>query len=275
MKQGSSSRFRDPSLDERLAAHVGAWMPRGVRRVLSGIYNRALERRRPYVVCSLPGGERVRVLAAHRHMAWNPDEYAAFRREVRAGEIVLDIGANLGAYTLVFGNSVGPSGRVYAFEPAPDARAGLERHVSLNALEDRVVVRPEAVSAAQGTARFTASGASGSNRLSSGREGCEVSTTSIDAFCAPLGLRPDVIKVDVEGAELDVLKGARATIASGGRGLRLYVEMHPGVWPELGISRSHIEAELDEQGLQAECLDGTPAIWNIEGVCLRLRPCAS
>lgn len=276
MKQGSSSHFRNRSLEERLMARVGAWMPGGVRRVMGGVYRRALQRRAEHLVCTLPGGERIKVLVEHRHIGWNPEEYATFHREVRAGDVVLDIGANLGAYTLAFGQWVGPSGRVYAFEPAPDARAGLERHVSLNALDDRIVIRPEAVSAAPGTARFLASGASGSNRIAPGDPGGDVvATTSVDAFCAPLGLKPDVIKIDVEGAELDVLKGARATIASAGPGLRLYVEMHPGLWPGLGLARRDIEAELDAQGLRAECLDGAPALWDVEGVSLRLRPCAS
>lgn len=276
MKQGDSSHFRDRSLEERLAARVGAWLPRGVRRVLGGAYNRALQRRTGHLVCRLPGGESVRVLPEHRHIGWNPEEYATFRREVREGDVVLDIGANLGAYTMAFGQWVGASGRVFAFEPAPAARFGLERHVELNALGGRVVVRAEAVSAAPGTVRFLAVGASGSNRISAGNpDGHDVATTSVDAFCAEHGIRPAVIKIDVEGAELDVLKGARATIAAAGRGLRLYVEMHPGIWPGLGISKRDIEAELDAQGLQAECLDGAPALWDVEGVSLRVRPCAS
>ena len=275
--QGGSSHFRARPIDERMAAHVGAWMPPAVRRMLSVVYNGALQRRRRHLECRMPGGERVRVMTAHRHIAWNPDEYAAFRRDVRDGDVVLDIGANLGAYTLLFGQWVGDSGRVYAFEPAPDARRGLAQHVVMNDVAARVVVRPEAVSAEAGTARFLASGTSGANRLAAraGADGTEVVTTTVDVFCASLGLRPRLIKVDVEGAELDVLRGARQTIAAGGRDLRLYVEMHPGLWPDLGISLSQIEAELQAQGLRAEALGGGSPSWNLEGVCLRLRSCAS
>lgn len=276
-QQGGSSHFRKRPLDERMAAHVGAWMPAAVRGMLSAVYNRALQRGRGHLECRMPGGERVRVMAAHRHIAWNPDEYAAFRRDVREGDVVLDIGANLGAYTLLFAQWVGERGRVYAFEPAPDARRGLAQHVVMNDVAARVVVLREAVSGTPGTARFLATGTSGANRLTGGaeREATDVVTTSIDAFCAPLGLRPRLIKVDVEGAELDVLRGARQTIAAGGGHLRLYVEMHPGLWPAMGISREQIEAELQAQGLRAEALDGGSPSWNLEGVCLRLRPCAS
>lgn len=277
MKQGDSRQFRRRTLEERLVERARALLPDRIREAMRGLYRRALHRRGGYLVCHLPGGESIRVRPEHRHICWNPDEYAAFRADVRAGDLVFDVGANLGAYTLLFGQWVGAGGRVYAFEPAPDARHGLERHVAINALSERVIVRPEAMSGAEGTAQFMADGASGANRLTSTsrREGCPVRTTTIDAVCASLGRRPAVIKIDVEGAELDVLKGARQTIAAAGKELRLYVEMHPGLWPELGITRQQIEAELSAQGLEAEALDGTIAAWDVEGVCLRLRSCAS
>jgi FkbM family methyltransferase len=276
VKQGQSSHFRARTLEERLVTRARGVLPARVRHAVSGAYRWAL-RRRSGLVCRLPGGESVLVRAEHRHLGWNPGEYAAFRADVRDGDVVLDIGANLGAYTLLFGQWVGSAGRVYAFEPAPDARHGLEQHVAMNGLAERVTICPDAVSGGQGRARFLAAGTSGANRLlpEGSRAGEEVSTITVDAFCASLGLKPRLIKIDVEGAELDVLRGARQTIAAGGPALRLYVEMHPGLWPALGVSRQRIEAELQTQGLRAEGLDGTSPDWNVEGVCLRLRSCAS
>jgi FkbM family methyltransferase len=277
MKQGESSHYRQRTLEERLVERAATMLPNRVRRAMSGVYNLALRRRAAHLECRLPGGESIRILPEHRHIAWNPDEYAAFRYDIRPGDVVFDIGANLGAYTLVFGQWVGAGGRVFSFEPAPDARRGLARHVDINGLIERVVVRAEAVSGSEGTAQFLASGTSGANRLTpeTAAESCSVPTTTIDALCTSLGVRPRLIKVDVEGAELDVLRGARQTIAAAGDGLRLYVEMHPTIWPALGITREHIEAELKAQHLRAESLDGTRASWDIEGVCTRLRPCAS
>jgi FkbM family methyltransferase len=277
MKQGDSSHFRKRTLEERLVSRARAVLPDSVRQVMTGAYKRALRRRGGHLECRLPGGESILVRPEHRHLGWNPDEYAAFRNDVSPGDVVFDIGANLGAYTLLFGQWVGTGGRVYSFEPARDARLGLEQHVLMNGLRDRVVVRPEAISGSEGTGQFLSSGTSGANRLTSGPagEGCAVRTTTIDAVCSSLGLRPRLIKVDVEGAELDVLRGARQTIAAAGQELRLYVEMHPGLWPELGFSRQQVENELKQQHLQAECLDGSPAAWDLEGVCLRVRPCVS
>ena len=280
MRQGTSSGFRRPSLPERLAAVARGWLPAGARRALHGLYDGLLVRIAGDFVCTLPAGERIRVLPQHRHMTWNQEEYTAFRASVRPGDVVLDVGANLGAYTLLFGLWAGPGGRVYAFEPAPLPFAGLTAHVTLNGLSDRVTTLQQAVTSLDGTADFIADGADGANRLTSGQHTTgaavvQVAATTIDSFCRRVGVTPHVIKIDAEGAELDALRGARETIRAAGTGLRLFVEMHPHLWQSFGTSREGIEAELERQCLRPERLDGEPDIWGIEGVCLRLRPCAS
>jgi FkbM family methyltransferase len=280
MQQGSSSGFRTRSVTERIASGAGAWLPDGARRALRGVYNAVLARTAGDFVCTLPQGERVRVLAEHRHITWNPEEYAAFRAAVRPGDVVLDIGANLGAYALLFGQWTGPAGRVYAFEPAPMPCAGLAAHVDLNGLADRVTVLREAVTSVEGTLDFIADGIDGENRLvvdgsrsaAGGRRPAtvRVRATTVDAFCRARGVVPRVIKIDAEGAELDVLRGARETIAAAGATLHLYVEMHPHLWPDFAASRADIEAELRGQGLVARRIDDDPDVWGLEGVCLRL-----
>jgi FkbM family methyltransferase len=229
------------------------------------------------LVCRFPHGETVRLGAAYRQVVWNPEEYEAFRQVVTSGATVLDIGANLGGYTVLLAQWVGPHGRVHAFEPAPAAREGLVRHLALNAVSDQVAVHSEALSGGTGRARFRAVGIQGDNRLvaDGAGDGIEIRTTSIDAFCLAHAARPGFIKLDVEGAELDVLRGARATIAAAGDRLQLYVEMHPHLWSAFGYTRVELEAELAHQGLQVERLDGRPDPWSLAGVCLRLRRCAS
>jgi FkbM family methyltransferase len=225
------------------------------------------------LVATLPGGERIRVDPANRQLAWNAEEYTAFKEAVRPGATVLDVGANLGAYTVLFARWVGSRGRVIAFEPAPASRAGLARQLELNEAAGQVIVRPEAVSAATGTGLFHADGMQGSNRLlprRAGGAGIGVATTSLDEFCAREGLDPDVIKIDVEGAELDALRGARHTIARRGAALALFIELHPSAWPRLGVTRADVEAELRAQGLTLERIDGGGDPWSIEGVCLRV-----
>jgi FkbM family methyltransferase len=226
------------------------------------------------ISCRLPSGEIVHVLPEHRYLSWNPVEYAAFRTAVHAGDVALDIGANVGAYALLFGQWVGSTGRVYAFEPSPAAFSGLVRHIALN--QQQHVVRPiaSAVSHLDGEADLAMSDTAGESRLIDAATNVptlKVPTVTIDGFCEREGLAPHLIKIDVEGAELDVLRGARNTIRRCGHELALFVELHPSIWAVSGVSRRDVEAELDVQGLRVEPLtDGDP--WAVEGIAVRLVP---
>ena len=278
MQTGKGAQFRRRSTLERFASTAGRLLPSPLRDALSGSYERALSNLRPErMVCTLPGGERVRLLPSFRQVTWNGDEYDAFRRDIRPGDVVFDVGANLGAYTLLFAQWAGPEGRVFAFEPAPQPYQGLRQLLDANGITSRVTPIQAAVSASEGTAVFFASGTDGASRIVDGAgEGTiSVATVTIDAVCRREHVLPRFIKVDAEGAELDVLRGARETIAAAGAGLKLYVEMHPHLWSDYDATRMAIETEMARQGLRAERLDGDKAIWNVEGICLRLVPCAS
>jgi FkbM family methyltransferase len=265
-----SEAYRRPSALEVLGARLRGAVPEGpLRRSLRGAYRAALRLATGGSVESrLPGGERVRLLPELRFVTWNPAEYEALRAAARPGTVALDVGANVGAYALVLGQWVRPGGRVYAFEPAAEAFAGLARHVTLNRLDGIVVPLNVAVAESTGRAAFAVDGVSGANRLGHGAE--TVETVTLDDFCAREGLRPTVVKVDVEGAELEVLRGARETIRAAGPGLVLLVEMHPTLWRELGISKHDLQAELERQGLRAEPLRPVADPWALEGECLRL-----
>ena len=277
MEQGRAENFRSPSFIERVVAGVGGLLPRAVRGHASLAYARFLERVQPgRLVAQLPAGERVRVTAKHRYLAWNRYEYDAFRADIKPGDVVLDLGANIGAYSVLFARWTGDAGHVFAFEPAPESRRALIDMLEANGVADRVSVLPSAISASSGRASFRANGSDGGNRLIDGdRAGSHtVETTTVDEFCRQMQLVPAFMKVDVEGAELAVLRGARRTIAST-PDLKVYVEMHPRLWPELNVTQADVEGELRSQNLRAERLDGSADLWSLEGVCLRLVRCAS
>ena len=94
---------------------------------------------------------------------------------------------------------------------------------------------------------------------------------TIDEFCARLDLKPDVIKIDIEGFELAALRGAETTLRTRRDELTVFVEMHPTTWKTLGLTRDDIEKELGRQGYVAEPLVPTENDpWEVEGVCMRL-----
>ena len=252
-----------------LGPHVRAWAKRAYYAALM------LQTGGRGMSCVLPGGERVRALPEHRYLSWNPQEYAAFKRAVAPGTVALDVGANVGAYSMLLGQWVGPSGRVFAFEPSPAAFDGLVRHLQLNDLAG--VVRPvdAAVGDHEAQAQFLIMGTAGEGRLAAPAERDDarlnVPVVTIDGFCAREGIDPDFIKIDVEGWELAVLRGARETIRRRGRALALFVELHPSAWPILGTSRESLLEELRAQRLAPVSLGGTDDLWTIEGVAVELR----
>lgn len=123
------------------------------------------------------------------------------------GDTMYDIGANVGYYTLLASHRVGPSGRVVAFEPLPANVRLVERHLRLNRVRN-VSVHEVAVSDREGRARFAPNASNAMGKLSDAGS-IEVAMISLDSFVSAAGLPdPTLLKIDVEGAELGVLRGA-------------------------------------------------------------------
>jgi len=148
--------------------------------------------------------------------SFEQEEMAFVRSLLKPGDVVLDIGAHVGFFTMQMAALVGAAGCVYAFEPVHANADLLERSMAENQFSDRIVLRRGAVGATSGTARLTypketlnTGGAfllAGNDAPPSGHLEAGVSVTSID----DLQLRHPVrfIKMDVEGAEPQVLHGA-------------------------------------------------------------------
>jgi FkbM family methyltransferase len=138
------------------------------------------------------------------------EQTALFEQMLDPGDTVLDVGANVGYYTLLASVLVGGGGRVHAFEPEPRNAGFLRRHVQINGRGNVHVVQA-AVSDVAGTARFDFGSGTGTGRLAQAGA-LEVRTVRLDDYCAEHGLAPAAIKIDVEGAEMSVLQGARETL---------------------------------------------------------------
>jgi len=137
---------------------------------------------------------------------------SALAQYVRKGDAVCDIGANAGFYTLLLSKLVGEDGQVFAFEPVPRNLKYLRRHVGLNRLRN-VAVFDIAVSNTVGKAAFEPTGCSSTGCLSaSGRLTVRVETLD-SLFSNNIHALPRLLKIDVEGAEADVLLGGRNMLA--------------------------------------------------------------
>ncbi len=169
-----------------------------------------------------------------------PEQASYFAREVGAGSVVFDIGANVGFYTVLASRLVGESGKVVAFEPVDTIFEILKSHVELNNCSN-VRLEKLACSETSGTKTFFLgpNTAMGSLHAVGGKE-ITVTTTSIDEFVARENVRPNFLKIDVEGAEMEVLRGGRKTITDAKPGI--FLSTHS---PEL---RSECKAFLGDLG---------------------------
>jgi FkbM family methyltransferase len=166
--------------------------------------------------------------------------FAMLRHLVRPGDVVYDCGANLGLYCRHLAGTLG-AGRVVAFEPSADNRRLLMENLALGNIADRVTVLPMALSDEDGMADFQVDDMqSASGTLSKvtggapsvGRRNLGLAPLTEQVLCRRLDTvvaeerlpPPDVIKIDVEGAEGLLLRGAAGLLRD--RGPRLLVELH-------------------------------------------------
>lgn len=141
------------------------------------------------------------------------DKQVALGRHVKPGSVVFDIGANSGFYTLLLSRLAGTQGRVYAFEPFADNVRYLIVHSDLNRLQNVSVIQA-AVGARSGLVGFTISKGGYQNHVTEAQHSIlSVPQISLDEFIgAHMEKIPSLIKIDVEGAETEVLEGARGIL---------------------------------------------------------------
>lgn len=140
---------------------------------------------------------------------------ALFKAALETRQVVVDVGAHVGYYTLIAAREVGPAGRVYAFEPDPRTQPFLEGNARRNGLANVTVVRAAASDTVTTREMYLASNANRSSlHPSATLDGLErmatVDSVSVDSV---LGDRKaDVVKVDAEGSEPEVLRGMQRSL---------------------------------------------------------------
>jgi FkbM family methyltransferase len=147
-------------------------------------------------------------------------------RFLRPGMVMFDIGAHHGLYSLIGARSVGRTGTVVAFEPSPRERSRLELHRRINRLP-QIVVEPVALGSVPGTVTLFVQDRrlSGFNSLHPSEQlraraskNVEVPLSTIDAYLEQASLSTiDLVKMDVEGGELEVLRGAKNLLEGSSR----------------------------------------------------------
>lgn len=132
------------------------------------------------------------------------------KKHVKEGDVVLDIGANIGYYTLIFAKLVGPKGRVYAFEPDPYNFALLKKNVEMNRYKNVILIQ-KAVSNKKEKARLYMNKENkGDSRIFNSHDGSnsiEIESIRLDDYFKDHDVKIDFIKMDIEGSEGVLLEG--------------------------------------------------------------------
>jgi len=179
-------------------------------------------------------------------------ETTLFQELVTEGMNVIDIGANIGYYTLLAAKLVGEKGKVFAFEPEPQNHALLLRNIELNGYKN-VIALQKAVSSRTGKADLFLNKASGAHGFLADREDIigvtTVETVSLDEYFEGREYPIDIIKIDVEGSELPVLLGMQNIIINNDN-LKIFTEFWPWGLQKSGFSPREYWDKLVESGFK-------------------------
>jgi FkbM family methyltransferase len=219
-------------LSIKIALRGDRGSPSRLANIVHSFLNRLVEERYPILPCGgVLKGLRMRVdWRLHRSFAygsWEPEVVRSIRKHVMPGTTVLDIGAQSGFYSLLLSRLVGPAGMVFAFEPLPANFRILQENMNLNDIRN-VKIRREAVSERSGEISFEFPHNEISLVAGPLLEGDDLGTfqvpsITLDDFVRQTGHSIQFVKMDVEGAETSVLKGAVQTLRT----------LHPSMVVEL------------------------------------------
>lgn len=183
---------------------------------------------------------------------YEADNYFFLQARVKPGMHIIDIGAHLGLFSATSSKLAGDNGKIVCFEPTPGTYAILLQTLKLNHCHNVIPVQG-AVSDKEGSATFYISETAGCNSNSliknkAGNEakGYEVKLFTIDGITNQYSLKPGLIKIDAEGAELDVLRGGLNTF----KNFKpiLILGLHPDFINKKGDSLEKIWDLLEQSG---------------------------
>jgi len=164
---------------------------------------------------------------AYAFDTWEPLTTKLFKEVIRKDDVVLDLGANIGYYTLLASRLVGEEGRVIAFEPEPTNFEILTRNILLNDSRNVLTIQKAVTDKKGKTNLYVDSKDTGAHTLCNDNrlhKHIEVDTVSLDEFL-PSSVKVDVIKMDIEGSEMKALAGM-SNVIERSNNLKMFMEYH-------------------------------------------------
>lgn len=172
---------------------------------------------------------------------------------IPSGAVVVEGGAHLGFVTVHEARAVGPNGRVFVFEPNSDVLGVLRGNLLVNGVEERVEIVPKALSDSTGSARFfVRADESSLYEPISGADSIDIDVVRADELIeGPV----DVVKLDIEGAELAALRGMEGFMTGARPPRALFLECNPALLERAGSSPDELVAWLRARAYLVEWID--------------------
>lgn len=206
-----------------------------------------------------PAGDRIISARLREARCWEAYETALTLQYLQPGETYVDVGANIGYYTLLAARRVGPQGRVIAYEPDDDNFALLQANVALNDLV-QVALFPYALADKPASGRLYLSGDNfGDHRIydAAGEQRASRAITLVngDAHLGQQTARIDFLKIDTQGAEYFVLQGLAGLLERNRDHLRMMLEVCPYGIRHAGADGHELVRLLEALQLQYHIID--------------------
>jgi|Deesub1362A_J573_1020465.scaffolds.fasta_scaffold03197_2 FkbM family methyltransferase len=218
--------------------------------------------------------DRLVALYLCKFTSYNRGHLRLFRRLVKPGMVVVDVGSNLGFHTFCLARLVGPKGTVHALEPDPRNFHCLELGVRANRLDNVRAARLAVADSCGERTLFLSAAHGGDHRLyptPSPRAGLKVPTVTLDHYLN--GQAVDLVKLDIEGGEYQALRGMRSLVRRNPR-LVVLCEFSPYLLQQAGASAEMFLQEMEDLGLVAELVaeEGTTHPVSHEALLYSLGP---
>lgn len=178
-------------------------------------------------------------------------------KHFKPGQVIWDIGSHHGHYSIFAASVSDQKDRVFSFEPDDKARAVQVKNIAMNSFQDRINIMDVAVSKEDGFVDFLELDGNSNSRIINGPSATDakarrITSRSLDSLLQEIP-SPDYVKIDTEGAEIDILRGGSALLSN--PKVNFICELHPFAWDAFGVTYAEFVNLLQKHNRTITLLD--------------------
>ena len=192
---------------------------------------------------------------------YEPQETQLLKKIIKKNSTVIDIGANIGYFTLLLAKLVGPDGKVFSFEPDPNNFSILEKNVKINGYSNVILTQKAISDKTETTKLYLCKYSNGMHRIYQSEicEGyVEIESSKLDDFFESVKFNGniDFIKIDTEGSEVNVIRGIK-NIINMNENIKILIEFEPWSIVQSGHSPKELLTEIENHGIKIFPIEST------------------